>query len=173
MLPNIHIEIERWKYNKELNCWVSNFGNIRDKNKKPIKVFIDNKKGYCNIVIDKRVIKLHRLVLETWKGKSSLTIDHLDHNKRNNKLSNLEYVSKQENEKRAKDDLLNTREEYKRYTFEGHNQIFSSNKALINYCKCCINGNVKKLYNNEQILEQIRLSSINGNEFLGKKWIQC
>ena len=46
----------------------------------------------------------HRLVLLTWKpipNAEDLTVDHLDHNKRNNKLSNLEWVTQKENSSRA------------------------------------------------------------------------
>ena len=35
-----------------------------------------------------------------------LTVDHLNHNKRDNSLSNLEWVSKDENQKRANNDLI-------------------------------------------------------------------
>jgi hypothetical protein len=36
----------------------------------------------------------------------NLTVDHLDHNKRNNSLDNLEWVSEEENLRRAKADLI-------------------------------------------------------------------
>jgi hypothetical protein len=51
----------------------------------------------------------HRLVMLTWRptpDAENLTVDHLDHNKRNNALSNLEWVSYEENQERAKDDLV-------------------------------------------------------------------
>ena len=45
----------------------------------------------------------------TWRpipNAEALTVDHLDHNKRNNSLSNLEWVTKEENLRRAKIDFL-------------------------------------------------------------------
>ena len=49
------------------------------------------------------------LVLLTFRpipNAEDLTVDHLNHNKRDNSLSNLEWVSKVENQERAKTDLL-------------------------------------------------------------------
>lgn len=168
MLPKIHIEIERWKYNKEFNCWVSNMGNIKDRNKRLIKIFIDDKNGYSKVIINNKVKNLHRIVLETWNGKSNLTIDHLDHNKRNNKLSNLEYVSEEENLKRAKEDLIKTT--YK-YSIRGDKHTFRNDKALINYCYNCINKDVKKIYSKEEILERVQASASGGEEFLERNWM--
>ena len=48
----------------------------------------------------------------TWKPTpeaEQLTVDHLDHNKRNNALYNLEWVSRGENLKRARRDFCSTR----------------------------------------------------------------
>jgi hypothetical protein len=45
----------------------------------------------------------------TWKpiaNADSMTVDHLDHNKRNNRLSNLEWVTEEENKRRAAEDLV-------------------------------------------------------------------
>lgn len=52
---------------------------------------------------------LHRVVMLTWKPApeaEKLTVGHLDHNKRNNALSNLEWVSKAENMRRARVDYM-------------------------------------------------------------------
>ena len=58
-------------------------------------------KGYKKTNIDKVPLFVHRIVMEAFKGKSDLTVDHIDGNKLNNNLSNLEYVTAQENTKRA------------------------------------------------------------------------
>ena len=58
-------------------------------------------KGYKKTNIDKVPLLVHRIVMEAFKGKSDLTVDHIDGNKLNNNLSNLEYVTAQENTKRA------------------------------------------------------------------------
>lgn len=103
ILPKIKINIERWKYNKELGIYVSNMGNFKDSKKKDIKILTDSK-GYLRIPTKKGVKTAHRIVMTTWKpvkNQEELTIDHLDHNKRNNSLSNLEWVTADENLKRA------------------------------------------------------------------------
>lgn len=108
---NFIFKIERWKYNKTYQVWVSNQGRFRNKSKVDIPVKISND-GYCYIKVDCstcQFMRAHRLVMLTWKPTSeaeNLTVDHLDHNKRNNALSNLEWVSRTENLERAKDDYI-------------------------------------------------------------------
>ena len=58
-------------------------------------------KGYKKTNIDKVPLLVHRIVMEAFKVKSDLTVDHIDGNKLNKNLSNLEYVTAQENTKRA------------------------------------------------------------------------
>ena len=116
MLPKLHIEIEKWKFNKNYNLYVSNMGNFKDKSKEDIKLMVE-KGGYlqvpvCNNKQGKiKYLQAHRVVMETWcpkqnMWKDKLTVDHLDHNKRNNKAKNLEWVTKQENQKRAIKDMV-------------------------------------------------------------------
>jgi hypothetical protein len=89
---------------------VSNWGNVRRikagkgaqlRNKKPT---VDTH-GYAVVTLwqnNKQSRKyIHRLIAEAFvEGDTSLTIDHIDGNKLNNSLSNLEWVSKSENTKR-------------------------------------------------------------------------
>lgn len=116
MLPKIHIEIEKWRFNKNYNLYVSNLGNFKDKNKESIKLMVE-KGGYLQIPVCNnkqgkvKYLQAHRVVMETWcpkqnMWKDKLTVDHLDHNKRNNKAKNLEWVTKQENQKRAAKDMV-------------------------------------------------------------------
>lgn len=49
----------------------------------------------------KKTIKVHKLVANAFLGKSNLQVDHIDRNKLNNKLNNLEYVTPKENIRRA------------------------------------------------------------------------
>lgn len=116
MLPKIHIEVEKWRFNKNYNLYVSNMGNFKDKSKEDIKLMVE-KGGYlqvpvCNNKQGKiKYLQAHRVVMETWcpqqnMWKDKLTVDHLDHNKRNNKAKNLEWVTKQENQKRAVKDMV-------------------------------------------------------------------
>lgn len=108
---NFIFKIERWKYNKTYQVWVSNQGRFRNKSKADLPVNI-GKGGYCYIKVECSTchyMLAHRLVMLTWRptpDAENLTVDHLDHNKRNNSLSNLEWVSQTENLERAKDDYV-------------------------------------------------------------------
>lgn len=107
MLPKLHIEIERWKYNKDYDLWVSTMGNIKDKDKKDIEFALGD--GYISVVVNRKIIPVHRLVMETYKPNNwmdVLTVDHLNHNKRDNRLCNLEWVTEKENKRRADRDLI-------------------------------------------------------------------
>lgn len=106
MLPRLSITIERWKYNSEYGVYVSNLGNIKSGKglfKKKLRYLVQ--KGYEKIVINRKMIPVHRLVLSTWRPvhiMDSLTVDHVNGNRRDNRLINLEWVSEQENLERAK-----------------------------------------------------------------------
>lgn len=112
MLPTFKFNIERWKYNPYFELWVSNMGHIRNRDKKDIAPKVMNN-GYMAVKVHgslNRYMLLHRVVMLTWKPTpeaEKLTVDHLDHNKRNNAVSNLEWVTKTENESRARRDFLN------------------------------------------------------------------
>lgn len=108
---NFIFKIERWKFNKTYQVYASNQGRFRNKSKADIPIKI-GKGGYCYVKVECSTceyILAHRLVMLTWKptpDAENLTVDHKDHNKRNNALSNLEWVSYEENQERAKDDLI-------------------------------------------------------------------
>ncbi len=101
---SLHFTIERWKYNKEYNLYVSTEGRIKDKKKKLIRPLVNNG-GYLVLPAKYSVEGLprfiHRIVLYTFKGPSDLTVDHKNSNKRDNRLRNLEYISHKENMQRA------------------------------------------------------------------------
>lgn len=107
ILPKLNLNIERWKWNKEFRIYVSTEGHFKDEYKNNIPIFLDNK-GYVTIRTAYGYKKVHRLVLLTWKpipNAEDLTVDHLNHNKRDNSLRNLEWVSQKENQERANKDL--------------------------------------------------------------------
>jgi len=111
MLPTISFRIERWKFNKDYGIYVSTLGSFKDRYKRrlPIKI---NENGYCCVKteVPSQPWKLaHRIVMHTWKpipDAENLTVDHLDHNKRNNSVKNLEWVTKKENQDRAEADFI-------------------------------------------------------------------
>lgn len=101
------VVIERWKWNKDYEVYVSNLGHVRDENGNEMRYLTD---GYVHVRIPNHgLMSLHRLVLLTWKpikGADDLTVDHLDHNRRNNAVANLEWVTKEENWRRAQEDSI-------------------------------------------------------------------
>lgn len=112
MLFSLHLTLERWKWNDEYQVWVSTLGNVRGEDKRDKKILIA-KNGYCAVKIGCKLVLAHRLVMKTWcpcENMGQLTIDHLDHNKRNNRLSNLEWVTREENERRAIEDYYDIQE---------------------------------------------------------------
>lgn len=109
IFPTLHIEFEKWKFNKEYGVWVSNFGNFKDIHKRPIPKKIYSQNGYVSIKTKHGNRMAHRLVMYTWcpiEDREAFTVDHLDHNKRNNRVDNLEWVSQTENIMRANDDIV-------------------------------------------------------------------
>ena len=109
IFPTLHIEFEKWKFNKEYGVWVSNFGNFKDIHKRPIPKKIYSQNGYVSVKTKHGNRMAHRLVMYTWcpiEDREAFTVDHLDHNKRNNRVDNLEWVSQAENVMRAKDDIV-------------------------------------------------------------------
>ena len=108
ILPRFIFRVERWKWNKEYRTYVSNMGHFMDEHKKIIPIRV-NQNGYVGIFTPYGFMSAHRLVMRTWRptaNMENLTVDHLDHNKRNNSVENLEWVTKAENMKRARADYF-------------------------------------------------------------------
>lgn len=109
IFPTLHIEFEKWKFNKEYGVWVSNFGNFKDIHKRPIPKKLYSQNGYVSVKTKHGNRMAHRLVMYTWcpiEDREAFTVDHLDHNKRNNRVDNLEWVSQAENLMRANNDIV-------------------------------------------------------------------
>ena len=108
ILPKLCLKVEKWKWNKEYRVYVSNFGQFKNEHKQPLPIKIANN-GYCMVPTEIGLKLAHRVVMLTWvpiPNAEELTVDHLDHNKRNNTLDNLEWVTKEENWKRAAEDFV-------------------------------------------------------------------
>ena len=109
ILPRFLFKIERWKWNSDYRVYVSNLGHIKNEHKQDLPVYIDNN-GYCRVhTVCCSYKTVHRLVMLTWRpipNAEELTVDHLNHNKRDNSLENLEWVTKEENLRRAAEDLI-------------------------------------------------------------------
>ena len=109
IFPKFNLKIEKWKWNEEYRVYVSSLGHFKDEHKKNMPIKINSKTGYCMIETPYGIKVAHRLVLLTFRpipNAEDLTVDHLNHNKRCNELSNLEWISRAENEKRATEDLF-------------------------------------------------------------------
>ena len=107
ILPRFLFKIEKWKWNPDYRIYVSNMGHFKNEYKQDLPIRINNN-GYILIETNCGIKLAHRLVMLTWKpipNAEDMTVDHLDHNKRNNKLENLEWVDERENKLRALEDL--------------------------------------------------------------------
>ena len=109
MLFNLIINFEKYRWNKDYGVYVSNLGHFKDRYKRLLPVKI-NLGGYLVIKTEKGYISAHRLVMYTWRpipNAENMTVDHLNHNKRDNSLKNLEWVDRSENQRRACEDIVN------------------------------------------------------------------
>lgn len=91
------------RYKKIDNLIVLENGKIyiETKNKCKLTGLTKSKNGYLIIRVKGKLMYVHRLVMLAFHGKSDLTVDHLNMNKQDNRLENLEYVTVVENTKRA------------------------------------------------------------------------
>lgn len=68
--------------------------------RRKMKLTIDNR-GYnrCALIVNKKLttLKVHRLVCETFYGKSKLEVNHKNGNKQDNRLENLEFCTRSQN----------------------------------------------------------------------------
>ena len=93
------------RYKKIDNLIVLENGKIyiETKNKCKLTGLTKTKTGYLRVSVKGKDMYVHRLVMLAFYGKSDLTVDHIDGNKENNNLTNLEYVTQTENAKRFHD----------------------------------------------------------------------
>lgn len=105
----LNVNVERWKLNKDYNCLVSSQGRFRTADGHLMKL-AQTEGGYYAVKLSKRGGKkknfmAHRIVLETFKPLTNcekMTVDHINGNKRDNCVANLEWVTEEENLNRTK-----------------------------------------------------------------------
>lgn len=178
IMPKLLLNIERWKWNDDFRVYVSNMGHFKNEYKKPLSAFIDKKNGYCKIKTSCGLKAAHRLVMLTWypiPNAEDLTVDHLDHNKRNNALSNLEWVTEIENKRRAKADLVESDEETtiavtpsKQPRYQAGNKLIFN--TLDDAAAWCILQSGAKQLTLEQAKKKILTKCKSGAKYCGKTW---
>jgi len=103
---NEKINIDKKQFRPVLgfeNYYIDKFGNVISSYINGFKKGFTNSSGYKCIFLSKNGKLhnklIHRLVYESWKGKidENLTIDHIDENKENNCIENLQILSRSEN----------------------------------------------------------------------------
>lgn len=183
ILPKFLFKIEKWKWNPDYRIYVSNMGHFKNEHKQDLPIKIGKKNGYCGIIVPNFGFKYaHRLVMLTWKpipDAENLTVDHLDHNKRNNAVDNLEWVTKEENLARAQEDLHDDAaagpESHVQIGFQppvtakyraGKKLFFNSLDEAAAWCVEQV-GNGLTI---EQAKKKIEVKCISGAKYCGRKW---
>lgn len=177
IFPRFNLKIERWKWNKEYRVYVSSLGRFKDEHKRNIPVKISSRTGYCNVETACGYKVAHRLVLLTFRpipNAEDLTVDHINHNKRDNSLNNLEWVSREENVDRAKQDLLKDQilktevMLLSNTILCGGNAMFSDYGAAADFI---ITSHKKQnITTKENVINKIKKAVQYGNEYCGVKW---
>jgi len=88
---------------------ISSFGNIRNFKTKRILKINNKKDGYSNITLNGKTFVLHRLVAIAFidNPNNKPTVNHIDKNKHNNKLDNLEWATYSEQSLHSKNEVFN------------------------------------------------------------------
>lgn len=172
ILPQLHIKIEKWKYNKNYELYVSSLGNFKNKNRKNARVLIGSN-GYIMVDTKNGIKSAHRIVLETFKpikNAESYTVDHLNHNKRDNEVKNLEWVSKEENQARARRDLIKDAEQEQKVMICAWKRNFSTLDEAVIYVINRFHMPVDSDRN--KIKKKITASIVHNIEYCGVIWKQ-
>jgi hypothetical protein len=94
------------KQYRDTRYWVTNDGLVVNNNTGRVLAQMVDLKGYHYVNLydpSKHTIRVHKMVAETFLGKSNLIVNHKDGIKSNNNAENLEYVTYSENTQHAYD----------------------------------------------------------------------
>jgi hypothetical protein len=155
--------VEIWKiinYENLNDYEISTFGNIKNTNTKRILKIQNVINGYSNIRINKKNYSVHRLVAITFLNNpdNKPTVNHIDKNKHNNKLENLEWATYSEQKKHSQNKIvnnyrgiwkidINTNEKIKKYNTikEAGLEINGKEDSFKNISSCAL-GKTKSAY---------------------------
>lgn len=96
-------ENEEWRTCDSVNFEVSNIGRVKSNTGKIRAVTVDGR-GYCFVSVGGSTVYVHRLVAEAFIGlekEGKLVVNHIDGNKSNNRVKNLEVVTQSANVQHA------------------------------------------------------------------------
>ena len=175
IFPKFYFHVEKWRWNKEFRIFVSNYGHFKDENKNNIPIKI-NDRGYVLIETPYGAKLAHRLVMFTFKpipNAESLTVDHLDHNKRNNSVTNLEWVSKDENQRRAKEDLIPSYDIIKGKVYNGLGMSFNNYNDAAAWLISALNlNNQANKPNPKNLAKKIKKAALNNIPYYNIIWVE-
>lgn len=172
MLPKLNLTVERWRYNKTYQVYVSTLGNFKNKKKENLPIKIASN-GYIWVRTVKGMVSVHRLVLFTWRpipNQESMTVDHKNHNKRDNSLENLEWVTKEENLSRAKNDFYQLTPKQEEQCVDKSNRIYCEFND-INHVVQWFKANCKTKVNTKNLKKTIK--RILSNDNIGQKQVKA
>lgn len=106
LFKGFFVVVEEWKtFPLDDQYEVSSHGRVRHISTQYIKKQRKNKDGYALVSLRKysptNLRLVSRMVAYTFLGISDLVVDHIDNNKENNHLSNLQYLTNVENLKKS------------------------------------------------------------------------
>ena len=90
--------------NKGTMYFVTDEGSIQNAETQKVLKQQEDDKGYMRVTINGKTKKVHRIIMECFdprENQSLLQVNHIDGNKKNNNLSNLEWCTPKENIKHA------------------------------------------------------------------------